>query len=425
MLLLGGAIFFGGGGTPAPLGETMAILCALAAGAWALLRMRDKAAGLASGLLMLAVALPGLALLQLLPLPASAVFALPLRAPLAAAYDALGVSPVLHPLTMDPAATRWGLLSLIPPLVALVLASRLDRQGVMRIMLALVALAVLSGVLAGLERVGGATFAIYARSAGTGSGGLFANQNSQGDFLLIGMIAAIFLSSPKDAALAWFRPLVLLIVAFLALCVLLTGSRAAIALLAVPLGLYAILNLRVGLSRRSITFAMLPIAALATFLALARDATAIATVLDRFALGADGRLTAIWPDALHLAGVAFPFGTGIGTFPQVFPMVERLSVVDTTLANRAHCDWLEFAIEGGLPAILLLAGLGAFLVRTTLRKWREGFMYGDSSMVSIMALVATHSLVDYPLRSISLAVVTAIALGYFGQKPGGRAHAQV
>src|SRR5208337_2934709 len=47
-------------------------------------------------------------------------------------------------------------------------------------------------------------------------------------------------------------------------------------------------------------------------------------------------------------------GYGLGTFEQVY---QKYAIKDEFpfYANHAHCDWAEFAAEGGLPFLLLVS----------------------------------------------------------------------
>lgn len=117
-----------------------------------------------------------------------------------------------------------------------------------------------------------------------------------------------------------------------------------------------------------------------------------------------------WPDAMRLAVMAFPWGTGLDTFEQAFPLVECLTAVDATHANRAHSDWLEFLSEAGVFALVATGWIANRIVKhmTTLEKSR--LTRGDLFAFAVLAIVGLHALVDYPFRSLSLAVVSATAL---------------
>jgi len=85
-------------------------------------------------------------------------------------------------------------------------------------------------------------------------------------------------------------------------------------------------------------------------------------------------------------------GFGLGTWPQVYP---AYAVVDDgTFANRAHNDWAEWAVEGGIPFVAALALLLAGSLR---RAWNSVWGLG-------LAAVCIHALVDYPFARLGQAV---------------------
>ena len=84
---------------------------------------------------------------------------------------------------------------------------------------------------------------------GAGPSGLFANQNSQATFLVIGIVALITLALMDKRARKW-RPAFVAAGAFLVVCVLMTGSRAGTTLLIVPALLIVAVVGTVVLTRR-------------------------------------------------------------------------------------------------------------------------------------------------------------------------------
>jgi hypothetical protein len=77
-------------------------------------------------------------------------------------------------------------------------------------------------------------------------------------------------------------------------------------------------------------------------------------------------------------------GYGLGAFPEVYP---QYAIVDFPFSvNHAHCDWAEFAAEGGIPFLLLLLIPFAAVVPVAVRHpWGLG-------VIAVML----HGCVDFP-----------------------------
>lgn len=80
------------------------------------------------------------------------------------------------------------------------------------------------------------------------------------------------------------------------------------------------------------------------------------------------------------------FGIGLGTWPTVYPAYAGL---DTGLfVNQAHNDWAQWAAEGGLPFLLLLALFSLLCCKKAVPS-----IYGLGAAAFLL-----HGLVDYPMQ---------------------------
>jgi len=148
-------------------------------------------------------------------------------------------------------------------------------------------------------------------------------------------------------------------------------------------------------------------------LALAAQNQALGAVTARFTLERDFRLE-LWRDTWTAVTRTWPFGSGVGTFRPAFTAAERLEVVDPTHPVRAHCDYLEFVLEGGVAAIAVLVAGGTLLaarVRKALRHCRAGEVPSLLFCIGCLGVIALHSFIDYPVRSMALACIAATAVG--------------
>jgi O-antigen ligase len=422
---LAAALVFGGGGSPSAAAEIVVELgFAASLVAWLWWARADAVAGRQphAALIGLAAVIVGAPLIQLVPLPPAMWQALPGRESMVAALAAVDTADRWRPLSVAPFLTLAGLLSMIPAAAVLlatgVLAGR-DRRFLL-LVIALMALA--AAGLGVLQMAGnGHRFRLYQISHDLWLTGFHASRNSAADALLVGMLALTAWFATGSRRRPLFRGdlgLLALAQGFLFVALLLTGSRAGIALL-VPVLLLQFAMLRsAGLGR---TYAK-GLAGFAGAFALVIAASVafsgnnrLAGVLARFDATRDSR-TDLWQDTLTAIGQYWPVGSGIGTFPRGFLPVERLSTVDDLFPNRAHNDVLEFLLETGLLAPLVLA-TGLLIVVLLARKaWAVAPRERPVTLFAIgtLVVIALHSLVDYPLRNMALACVTAVAVGLIG-----------
>jgi O-antigen ligase len=111
----------------------------------------------------------------------------------------------------------------------------------------------------------------------------------------------------------------------------------------------------------------------------------------------------------------FPFGSGAGSFVEVFQIDEPNRLLGLSYANHAHNDWLELMMTMGLPGLLLLlVSLWAF-ARATRAAFRAPLGEGRRAPFArlgavILLIFALGSIGDYPLRTPSLACLFVVAV---------------
>ena len=105
-------------------------------------------------------------------------------------------------------------------------------------------------------------------------------------------------------------------------------------------------------------------------------------------------------------------------FTPVMMAMERLEVVDPTLPNRAHNDYLELAIGAGFPGLAVAAIVAAIIAVAAFRRLRRPIPNARAQTLfalGTLSVMALHSLVDYPMRSMALAALAAFATGLLFQ----------
>ena len=101
----------------------------------------------------------------------------------------------------------------------------------------------------------------------------------------------------------------------------------------------------------------------------------------------------------------FPFGSGLGSFVQVYPMFDNAEAIGSAFVNHAHNDWFELLLEFGAAFPLLVLMILFVVFRA---QWRNGL---SGMAVLIIIALLLHSVVDYPLRTMALGVIFAYAAG--------------
>ncbi|WP_408587962.1 O-antigen ligase family protein [Novosphingobium sp.] len=418
LVLLAASLVLGGGGSPSPLPELLLQLgAAVLAFAWYRAMVGTGRAMSRPALIAAAIFL-ALPLLQLVPLPPSLWHSMPGRGPEIEALSLIGAADRWRPWSMAPDRTLAGVLSSLPPLLMLVMAASLRRRE-RALLLALASAVALVSLFVGVGQMRGDLFDFY------GSGnqvilGFQANRNTTADILLVGLLAAVTslrLWNEGRGERIGPAPLLVLVAVLSMLVgvgVFMTGSRAGIALFALtmPAALALAWPRGAGGRKAALGAAMvgaIVVVGLGASLTLSANQS-VTRVVTRFAADHETRPD-LWRDTRYAIDATMPFGSGVGTFVPVMFAAERLEVVDTKLPNRAHNEYLEYALEGGAFAALAALLLVVLFAVFTVREWRSDAPFARAQISCALAaftLVALHSMVDYPFRSMSMATLIAV-----------------
>ena len=375
----------------------------------------------------MAAAIFALTTLYLIPLPPSIWAGLPGREIIVEIDKLAELGEVWRPIAMVPAGAWNAFYSLFVPLAVLLLGIQLSREERFQLLPVTMGLGLFSGFLGLLQTIGDPQGPLYFFNV-TNNGsavGLFANRNHQAVLLacLFPMLAVYASVGVKSEEQAKIRAYVALASGVLLVPLLLvTGSRAGlitgvIGLLSVPL-VYRrpamsaprkrkgnMLDLRWLLG----AFAMLCLGSLTYFMSRAEAFKRI-TAPDQVE---ELRFQA-WPHVLDMAARYLPFGSGPGSFVELYQLHEPYELLEPTYFNHAHNDWLEVYLTMGLPGLLILAFAIFIFVRTCLAAVRaergQGRDIPFARLGAIIVLIlALGSIGDYPLRTPILGSLLVIA----------------
>jgi O-antigen ligase len=403
------AILIGGGGSNYGLLNLCVQLAALLVLAFhreGLVQFWQEAPWFVRLLIAASCALP---ILQLIPLPPQVWHNLPGREFAIEARQIAGVDG-WAPFTLDRNRTIGAALSLIVPMAVLAAGWRLSPEALIRLGWMIVALGIFNLLLGAVQVVSqGTTAILYPELPMPGVlFGTFANRNTTGIFLVTCLTLAALLpplgQSSAMRIMHWSG------IALMVFAIALTRSRSAIALSLLPLAAMAgryILEKRPD--AKKLIAALAAAAALGTAIVAIAPDTRLGATIDRFDTDSDPR-SFIWDDAAYSAGRYWPVGAGTGTFDEVFQADRALENFGHRKAGRAHNEYLEVAIENGLPGIALAWGwiLSILGLAFTARNSRIRWIAWSGAMIAGCA--ALQGITDYPFRNIAMLSVYAFAL---------------
>ena len=390
--------------------------------------------------LVLLLALAGLIALQLVPLPPELWHALPGREGIARRDALVGLGDNWRPLSLSPSKSWNSLVSLVVPLAALLLAAVQPASSRLRIVEVLLIVAATSAVLGLAQILGPASGPLYFYNITNEASavGLFANRNHHATFLaasfpLLGwyflfavrselLLSRLWVSGIAGSAGLW------------ALVIALSGSRSGLVLLGLALAV-VLLQFRMALNRGRFSRQRGPLpfsrprarialgAGIAAAVVVAIWAVPRLPAFQRLGaedFAADVRFSAA-PTVFAMAREAFPAGLGFGAFEHAYKAYEPDALLTSSYFNQAHDDFLQLAVEAGLPGLVLLGLALLFLAGRfrALLPWlrrAEPDAWLALAAFASLGLLAAASAVDYPLRTPSQ-MVFAVLLVVFALYP--------
>lgn len=373
---------------------------------------------------ILGLALIGLYVLYLVPLPPGIWTHLPGREPLVEAYTLINAAtPGLDaslpwlPLSLSPEMTLAGLICLIPVgAMALILGTSAQQNEIRLSMDTLILFALANVFLAVVQIVLQSSavhpYDITNRGLATG---LFSNANHFGLFMAMVIPFAwyrtyrrLIKKNDRVTGPGLMGPLSSIFILLAIGAIGLSGSVAAIGL-----GVLALFG-SFAITSRWINGPFLLGLAAVGLIILAVDVFVLKGLLIDLAgnFRSDSEVS-----RANMARTGWLMlkdfnvvGAGPGAVPSAYTQFEDPSRIRWVFVNQLHNDMLQFMIEFGLAgALLCLAAAGSFIHML----WKNLDRLSESRRPLIFALVAVlpllHSALDYPLRTIGIAVLFSYA----------------
>lgn len=362
----------------------------------------------------------GLVLIQLIPLPPSLWAMLPGHDVYARIAATSGTAR-WRPLSLTPDLTINTLGALLPATAATIAGLYCDSRSRAWLAWGIVAIALVSALI-GLVQLapGGDALRFYRESSENSPIGLFANRNHQAALMacalpFVGALAGLWLhrgGRPRVVAGATSIAVALLLFGSIT-----TGSRMGLLLVAIGLGVgvwaYAasgqcLVPVR-GLHWAGAATAL--IGATAAIAAAAMRSGAVDRLMQTDP-ASESRAAIVGP-LLRTVHAFLPWGAGFGSFSDVYRRFEPDALLSTIYMNQAHNEPLQLAIEGGVPALVLLVLFVWWWARTAIAvvRRRESVTRRTLGIAAIgmTMILMTSSLVDYPLRTPLLGGLFAVA----------------
>ena len=358
--------------------------------------------------------------LQLVPVPPSIWAGLPGRQFVVDGFRLADMPLPWLPITLTPNATISALLAVLPPAAIYALVRRSTDVRPAAMLTALFAVTVVAVLIGVLQKAGSGDLYFYPISNVGASTGFFANSNHMGALLLVAIpfVAAVGASTAQSLTHKnerAFGVLILLLLVVTLIVGIITNGSLAVILLGAPVVAASLLLLvppgRARLGRLIAGFAVVSAMAVFAFLQansaiLGGQQTSISTRQE------------MWAHTARLAWDFFPFGSGLGSFPSIYPLSEDLGRVDWTFINHAHNDYLELLLETGIPGLVLVLAFLLWWAWQTAQIWisREVSLLARAATIASGALLL-HSIVDYPMRTAALSSLFGWCLAIMVTRP--------
>ena len=345
-------------------------------------------------------------LAYLIPLPPSIWTELNGRDTIVQGFEIIGAELPWLPLSVTPEKTLFSLFDFLPSLALILLMGTVVTPREFKVALWSLGAFVIISVVIGMMQVGGATTMYYYENTNQGSAvGFFSNANHFGIMLLMSVPLLACLADQNTKAFTFS------IIAILAaiLGIGLSGSLASY-LLIIPV-------LAATLFVGSRTIKMKKLYMVGVFISLISALlfdmfiwnNMQSEILDKFTSIDTSTRRVLFDNTYQITKEFFPFGSGLGSFSDVYRLVEEAG---RRTIPHAHNDYIEIISEMGVIGISGLIFIFFWLGKNI---YDSSFSQGagrNSAKFMAIAIVAIgiHSIFDYPLRTIAIMTLTVFVI---------------
>jgi hypothetical protein len=417
-------LLLGGAGFPSPPFQSYfatSSLVIIGVGLWRLQSGMPSGASTFSAIL--AALSFALVLAQLIPIPYDVWRALPGREQAVRAFEAIGTAPDSLALSLSPSETRRAALSLLPPLAAFLGVLSVPKRLFWTMSGAIVLSAMLGALIGLVQKSQGVASGLYfykVPETAKHATGTFANRNF--------FATQLFTCIPFLAAFTMFwtakwklRPVLVLgfMIVYIGLLVAVlaaVGSRAGTILTMVSVLLTFLLVFRTSSqggakigTGKGVLIMLVALVVMAQTSMVGILRLAQTDPVNDFR----NTITAV---SYAAAKAQFPAGSGFGTFVPVYQLYETNETIENPFINHAHNEWLELAIEGGAPALVLMVLFLLWLVYVVFRSMKLAAHEPTNAHIRAagcaLALTLVHAIVDFPFRTDAMLTLFGLCVGF-------------
>jgi len=374
-------------------------------------------------------------LLYLIPVPWALWISLPGHELYADSLQLVDNKSMFRAISIYPLKTELAWLALLPPIAMFIATLRLSSKHIQTLVLVLIGIAFCEAVLGLIQYGEGVTssFRFNNPYAGNGAEGTYANRNHLAGLLemvlpiSLGLLALSVGQTRTElhyhrswrtrfVSLSGWHMNKAVVYGFVSVLILLglvfTQSRSGIALAMLGIFLSAIAYSR-RLGGTNVFGIIGTFFAVVTAIAIE---IGLAPLVQRFAVDHLENLRfVIFSNTIKGIGTFFPIGSGPGTYPFIYPRFQ--SIEETAFINHAHNDYLEWIMEGGLVAGLLILVCMWFYIRQWPKVWVKGywstFQFMQVGAGIGLLLMILHGLTDFNLHIPANAIYFAFLAGVF------------
>ena len=383
---------------------------------WSLVARRSAPlSSSARQLLILVILATLLVLVQLIPLPPAIWTSFGGRDEIVRGFAMLGQPLPWLPISLAPAKTLASALWMLPALAMLLAILRLGAYKASWLATALILITSVAVAVGALQLAGGDGSSLYFyKFSNRGSAiGFFANSNNMAELLVVAIpfLTMLYLMARKGGSVQKSSALLLVLAG--ALTVLLVGIAVNGSLAGIGLAfpaLSAAVLMILYRRKRIPAWGALALALLltASFAAVLSTPFNNNLTTEQARTSEESRYTS-FARSIGAAADYLPVGSGIGTFPEIYPRYEDPAGVTPWYMNHVHNDYIEVALETGFAGIALVALFLLWWVRRTFLIWRTDEPDHAARAATIAsAVILAHSFVEFPLRTAAISAIFAM-----------------